>query len=85
VTFRVDIMPAAARALRRVEPSRRPRVEGAIRLLAEDPRPPASRKVRGRGGYRVRVGDYRMLYLIEDGVLVVVLVTINHRHEVYER
>ena len=51
-------------------------------MLAHDPRPPASRKLRGREGYRVRIGDYRILYLIQDDVLLVVVVTVGHRREV---
>ena len=39
-------------------------------MLAHDPRPPASRRLTGRDGYRVRVGDYRILYEIEDDVLL---------------
>jgi mRNA interferase RelE/StbE len=51
--------------------------------LAEDPRPPASRPLRGRPGYRVRVGDYRIIYTVQDNVLLIVVVTLGHRREVY--
>lgn len=85
MTYRVDVRPAAVRALRRVDHQDRPRIQAAIALLAEDPRPPAARALRGRDGYRVRVGDYRILYTVDDGVLVVVVVTLGHRREVYER
>jgi mRNA interferase RelE/StbE len=73
--YRVEVRPAASQALRRIDLSTRPRIRGAIALLAQDPRPPASRRLRGRDGYRVRIGDYRILYAIEDDVLVVVVVT----------
>lgn len=76
--------PAAERSLRRIDPQVRPRIRGAIALLAQDPRPPASRKLRGRDGYRVRIGDYRILYLIQDEVLLVVVVTVGHRRDVYK-
>jgi mRNA interferase RelE/StbE len=69
--------------LRSLDRKVRPRIEGAIALLAEDPRPPASRPLRGRDGYRVRVGDYRIIYTINDDVLLVVVVTLGHRPEVY--
>lgn len=85
MTYRVDVRPAAVRALRRVDHQDRPRIQAAIALLAEDPRPPAARALRGRDGYRVRVGDYRILYTVDDEVLVVVVVTLGHRREVYER
>lgn len=46
------------------------RLQGAIALLARDPRPPASRPLRGRPAFRVRVGDYRVIYTIDDDVLL---------------
>ena len=81
--YRIEVRPAAVRALRKVDPDIRPRIEGAIALLARDPRPPASRPLRGRPGYRVRVGDYRIIYTVQDDVLVVVVVTLGHRRDVY--
>jgi mRNA interferase RelE/StbE len=85
VTYRVEVRPAAERALGRIDRHVRPRIRGAIALLAQDPRPPASRKLKGREGYRVRIGDYRILYVIHDDVLLVVVVTLGHRRNVYER
>ena len=85
MTYRIELRPAAARALRKLDPPIAVRIQGAIALLAEDPRPPASRPLRGRPAYRVRVGDYRIVYTIDDGVLlVVVVVTLGHRRDVYE-
>ena len=77
--------PAAVRALRKLDPPVARRVQAAIALLAEDPRPPASRPLRGRPAWRVRVGDYRIIYTIEDDVLLVVVVTLGHRRDVYDR
>jgi len=85
VNYRVLVLPAAAKGLRRIDPQDRPRVRGAIALLAHDPRPPASRRLKGRDGYRVRVGDYRILYEIQDNVLLVVVVTVGRRRQVYEQ
>lgn len=83
--YRIELRPAAVRALRRLDPPVARRVRGAIELLAVDPRPPAARPLRGRDGYRVRVGDYRIIYSIQDDVLRVVVVTLGHRRDVYER
>lgn len=83
--YRIEVRPAAARALRKLDPNVRPRIQGAIALLAQDPRPPASRSLRGRPGYRLRVGDYRIIYAIADDLLVVVVVTLGHRRDVYNR
>lgn len=81
--YQVEVRPAAVRALRKLDPKLRPRIEGAIALLAEDPRPPASRPLKSRPGYRVRVGDYRIIYTIQDDVLLIVVVTLGHRRDVY--
>jgi mRNA interferase RelE/StbE len=83
--YRIELRPAAVRALRKLDPQIRLRVQGAVALLAQDPRPPASRPLKGRPGRRVRVGDYRIIYTVADDVLLVVVVTLGHRREVYER
>ncbi|HOQ52272.1 MAG TPA: type II toxin-antitoxin system RelE/ParE family toxin [Micropruina sp.] len=85
MTHRIELRPAAVRALGKVEPGARGRIQGAIALLAENPRPPGARALHGRPGLRVRVGDYRIIYLVEDDVLLVVVVTPGHRRDVYHR
>jgi len=82
--YAVELRPAAARALRKVDPQDVPRLRGAIALLAEDPRPPGAKALQGRPGYRVRVGRYRIIYSIDDGILLVVVVTLGQRHDVYK-
>ncbi len=83
--YRVELRPAAANALRKLDPKVRGRIRGAIALLAQDPRPPAARALQGRPGWRVRVGDYRIIYAVQDDILLVVVVTLGHRREIYER
>jgi mRNA interferase RelE/StbE len=61
------------------------RIQGAIALLAQDPRPPTARALRGRPGLRVRVGEYRIIYTIDDEVLLVVVVALGHRREIYRK
>jgi mRNA interferase RelE/StbE len=85
VSYRVELRPAAVRALKKLDPPIRRRIQGAITLLAEDPRPPAARALRGRPGLRVRVGDYRIVYTVADDVLLIVVVTVGHRRDVYDR
>jgi mRNA interferase RelE/StbE len=83
--YRIELRPAAVRALRKLDPPVRRRIQGAISLLAENPRPPAARALQGRPGLRVRVGDHGILYTVQDDVLVVVVIALGHRREVYDR
>lgn len=85
MSYRIEVRPAALKALRRIHPDDRARVQGAIALLAKDPRPPGARALHGRPGFRVRVGDYRILYTVDDGVLLIVVVALGHRRDVYDR
>lgn len=83
MTYGIQVLPVAARAIRKLPPEAKRRIEAAIELLAEDPRPPAAKKLTARPEWRVRTGDYRVLYRIEDQVLIVVVVHAGHRREVY--
>lgn len=82
--YAVSIAPRAARQLRRLDPTARRRVQAVIELLAADPRPPAARQlVGGAGEWRVRTGDYRIVYDIHDKELLVLVVAVGHRRDVY--
>lgn len=83
--YSVEVRPAALRALKRIDRQQQLRSWGAIALLAEDPRPPASRRLTGRPELRVRIGDFRILYSVHDDVLLVIVLTLGHRREVYDR
>jgi mRNA interferase RelE/StbE len=83
--YRIELRPAAVRALRKLDKPTRLRIQGVIALLAEDPRPPAARALQGRPGWRVRVGAYRVIYTVADDVLLVLIVALGHRREIYDR
>jgi mRNA interferase RelE/StbE len=59
------------------------RVRDAIRGLGQNPRPPGCLKLTGRDGWRIRVGDYRIIYEIDDRQQSVTILHIGHRHDVY--
>lgn len=84
-SYRIELRPAAVRALRKIHPADKERLQGAIALLGQDPRPPKAIALSGRPGYRVRVGDYRIIYTVQDDVLLVVVVTVGHRRDVYDK
>ncbi|WP_250281127.1 MULTISPECIES: type II toxin-antitoxin system RelE family toxin [unclassified Frankia] len=82
--YTVTIAPAAFRRLRKLDPVARRRVQAVIDLLADDPRPPAARQLVGGGGeWRVRTGDYRVVYDIQDKELIILVVAVGHRRDVY--
>lgn len=86
MTYRIEVAPAAVRHLRALDPVARRRVQAAIELLAGQPRPSAAKKlVGGAGEWRVRTGDFRVVYEIYDDVLLVLVVAVGHRREIYRR
>lgn len=85
MTYRIEILPAAIREIRKLPPEAKRRVQAVIELLATDPRPPAAKRLVARPEWRVRTGDYRVIYRIEDAVLTVVVVRAGHRRDIYER
>ena len=86
MSYDVRLAPAAVRQLRKLEPAGRRRVQAAIDLLAAEPRPPSARQlVGGAGEWRVRTGDFRIIYEIRDAELIVLVVKVGHRRDVYER
>jgi mRNA interferase RelE/StbE len=57
----------------------------AVKALAENPRPSGCKKLKGsKTDYRIRIGDYRVIYEIQDGRLVVLLLNVGHRKDIYE-
>jgi mRNA interferase RelE/StbE len=84
--YRLSLTTAAAHQLRRFDPSVRRRIQAVLELLAVDPRPPAAiRLVGGSGEWRVRTGDYRVIYEIHDDQLLILVLRMGHRREVYDR
>jgi len=86
LTYRIELAPSAARQLKKVTPDVRRRIQAVLELLADDPRPPAATPlVGGAGEWRVRTGDYRVIYEINDLQVLVLVLRMRHRREVYDR
>ncbi|MGH3981354.1 MAG: type II toxin-antitoxin system RelE family toxin [Pseudonocardiaceae bacterium] len=82
--YRVEITRDALRVLAKLDKPVRRRVQAAIDGLTEQPRPPGMIALQGlRRAYRLRVGDYRVIYTVDDSRLVVLVVDIGHRREIY--
>lgn len=60
-----------------------PVIKTAIASLADNPRPYGYKKLKGEDAYRIRVGEYRIIYEIDDDIIVVTVVSVGHRKEVY--
>lgn len=86
MTYRVEFISAAAREIRKLPRRPRERVLEAVGELAQEPRPHGARKLVGeRTAWRIRVGEYRVIYDVADAVLTVTVVRAAHRREVYDR
>jgi len=82
--FAIGFRPAAARQFKKLPRDARQRLGEEIEKLAENPRPSGVKKMAGEENlWRVRVGDYRLVYEIYDSRLIVVIITIGHRRDVY--
>lgn len=82
--YQVVYLAAAGRDIGRLPPHVLPRVRDAVLRLADDPRPPQSKKMEGSDGtWRLRVGDYRVIYEIDDPRKLVSVTRARHRREVY--
>lgn len=86
MTSAVEVAPPALPQLRKLDSPTRRRVQAAIELLAEQPRPNgATRLLGGEGEWRVRTGDDRIVYEIHDAVLLILVVAAGHRRDIDER
>mgnify|MGYP000411932344 FL=1 len=86
MSYRIAISSAAARQLRKLDAQARRRIQAAIDLLSENPRPAGVKKLVGGGGeWRVRTGNYRIIYELNDDALLVLVLTVGHRRQIYRR
>jgi len=82
--YRVSIKRSAVKEIEAIpQKKERQRIIRRIGQLADDPRPTGSKKLSGHNGYRIRQGTYRIVYGIEDKELVVMVVKIGHRKDIY--
>jgi mRNA interferase RelE/StbE len=85
-SFRVEFAGSAEKDLRRCSPELAAKIVRRIEVLQGDPIPRQSQKLRGtERTYRLRVGDYRVIYEVEPGMHVIVIYYIRHRREAYRQ
>jgi mRNA interferase RelE/StbE len=83
--YKVILSEPAKRQLDKLPDRTAQIIVSAIEELEKDPRPSGCKKLKGRLGYRIRKGDYRVVYNVEDSVLTVLVVSVAHRKDVYRR
>lgn len=82
--YKIQFTRAAERGLASLPKADLRRVDAAILGLADHPRPPGSKKLQGAGDlYRIRIGDYRVVYTVEAHRLVVLVVNVGNRRDIY--
>ncbi len=83
MTYAVTILRRAQRELGRLPSPTFERVCDAMRALSTEPRPSGCRKLVGRDGWRIRVGDYRVIYEIDDAAHSILILHVGHRRDIY--
>jgi mRNA interferase RelE/StbE len=84
MTYTVVIERYAQKQIMKLDKKHIPSIKAAIGALANNPRPYGYKKLKGEEAYRIRVGDYRVIYEIEDEIILVTIVSVGHRKNVYK-
>jgi mRNA interferase RelE/StbE len=84
--YELRFRPAALRQLRKLDSQIARRIKSTTETLRTEPRPPGVKALTGqRGWLRIRLGDYRIVYEVRDSELVVLVIQIGHRSQIYDR
>ena len=81
--YSIEYVPSAKKSLNALPKNAHKNIAKAIHKLKANPRPPGCEKLKTRDAFRIREGDYRVIYEIHDAVLIVLVIKIAHRREVY--
>ena len=84
MSYQVSLKKRVIKTLQDINEPYYSNIKKAIYALAEDPRPAGYKKLQGRTGYRIRVADYRIIYDILDTVLIVEVLDLGHRKDIYK-
>jgi mRNA interferase RelE/StbE len=81
--YRILVRGKAAKQIQQISPPHFQRIQAGIDRLADNPRSAGVKKLKGNVGYRLRAGDYRILFEIDDSTQTVIIYRVKHRREVY--
>jgi mRNA interferase RelE/StbE len=83
--YRIEFLKTAQKELRKLPKEIQQRIAAKIDSLLADPYPPESKKLtNGNGRFRIRIGDYRVIYRIEEDKLIILIIKIGHRRDIYK-
>jgi len=82
-TYKISIKPSAVKELRKIPKKELKKITDRINSLSHDPRPAGSEKLTTQNAYRIRQGQYRIVYIIEDDNLIIIVIKIGHRRDIY--
>ena len=82
--YRIEISETAAKQLDKLPHKISDELIEAIQVLADNPRPHGCKKLKGRTGYRIRKGNYRIIYDILDKILLIDIIAVGHRKDIYD-
>lgn len=86
MAYSIDIRPAALDFIKEQTPKHQRQIKGRINTLEDEPRPPNAKRLGGSDGlWRVRTGDFRIVYTVEDERLLVLVITVGNRKDVYDK
>jgi mRNA interferase RelE/StbE len=84
MTYSVNFKKHALKELAKINEPFYSHIKQAIYSLADNPRPQGYKKLKGRDGYRIRLGNYRIIYDVFESELVVDIIALGHRKDIYE-
>lgn len=84
MAHKLNIKPTAAKSLEKINEPDYSNIKSAIYSLTVNARPQGYIKLKGREGYRIRSGDYRIIYNIYDNILTINVIAIGHRKDIYD-
>ncbi|MBT6340799.1 MAG: type II toxin-antitoxin system RelE/ParE family toxin [Desulfobacula sp.] len=81
--YKIRVKKSAEKELRKIPKKKLIKIIDQIGSLADNPHPPGSKKLTNQEKYRIRIGNYRVLYYVEDDILTIFVIKVGHRKEIY--
>lgn len=82
--YKISIERSAIKSLSKIPSLDKNKIISSIQALADNPRPTGAKKLSGRDGWRIRIGNYRVIYEIMDNICHILVLDVGHRKDVYK-